>query len=146
YGVFEVEGTVEGQALKAKAKVVVKGLSAVQNVSLATNVKVEPKLPQTVKSYYTDGTIVDLPVTWEDYDKELLSKVGTFAVNGTVEGTDKIVNASIRVTDVTVKGINFAGTRVGFDLAMAIASYTHEPYDTIKSVNDEMIDNKRWTN
>ncbi|MDZ5000623.1 hypothetical protein GNF79_16450, partial [Clostridium perfringens] len=84
----------------------------------------EPKLPQTVKSYYTDGTIVDLPVTWEDYDKELLSKVGTFAVNGTVEGTDKIVNASIRVTDVTVKGINFAGTRVGVDLAMAIASYT----------------------
>ncbi|WHY77094.1 Ig-like domain-containing protein [Neobacillus sp. WH10] len=146
YGVFEVEGTVEGQALKAKAKVVVKGLSAVQNVSLATNVKVEPKLPQTVKAYYTDGTIVDLPVTWEDYDKELLSKVGTFAVNGTVEGTDKIVNVSIRVTDVTVKGINFAGTRVGFDLAMAIASYTHEPFDSIKSVNDEMIDNKRWTN
>ncbi len=146
YGVFEVEGTVEGQALKAKAKVVVKGLSAVQNVSLATNVKVEPKLPQTVKAYYTDGTIVDLPVTWEDYDKELLSKVGTFAVNGTVEGTDKIVNASIRVTDVTVKGINFAGTRVGFDLAMAIASFTNEPNDKIKAVNDEMINGNRWTN
>ncbi|MDZ5000624.1 hypothetical protein GNF79_16455, partial [Clostridium perfringens] len=32
YGLFEVEGTVEGQALKAKAKVVVKGLSAVLNV------------------------------------------------------------------------------------------------------------------
>ncbi|WP_196472215.1 Ig-like domain-containing protein [Bacillus sp. SRB1LM] len=146
YGVFEVEGTVEGQALKVKAKVVVKGLSALQNVSMATNVKVEPKFPQTVKAYYTDGTIVDLPVTWKDYDKDLLSKVGIFVVNGTVEGTDRIVTASIRVSNGAVKGDNIAGFKNGFSLPMAIASFTNEvPNDSVKHLNDNK-DNTRWTN
>lgn len=152
YGVFEVEGTVEGQALKVKARVVVKGLSALQNISMATNVKVEPKLPQTVKAYYTDGTIVDLPVTWKDYDKELLSRVGIFAVNGTVEGTDRVVTATIRVSNEAVKGDNIAETKAGFDLPMAIASFTNDaivkPYskDKIQYVNDGEINDTRWTN
>lgn len=146
YGVFEVEGTVEGQALKVKAKVVVKGLSALQKISMATNVKVEPKFPQTVKAYYTDGTIVDLPVTWKDYDKELLSKVGIFVVNGTVEGTDRVVTASIRVSNEAVKGDNIAGFKNGFSLPMAIASFTNEvPNDSVKHLNDNK-DNTRWTN
>ncbi|MEY8351503.1 Ig-like domain-containing protein [Bacillus cereus] len=152
YGVFEVEGTVEGQALKVKARVVVKGLSALQNTSLATNVKVEPKLPQTVKAYYTDGTIVDLPVTWQDYDKELLSKVGIFVINGTVKGTDKVVTATIRVSNETVKGNNIAGTKAGFDMPMAIASFTNDTIvkpnskDKIQYVNDGAINDTRWTN
>ncbi|WP_369900838.1 Ig-like domain-containing protein [Bacillus manliponensis] len=145
YGVFEVEGTVEGQALKVKAKVVVKGLSALQNISLVTNVSVEPKLPQTVKAYYTDGTIVNLPVTWKDYDKGLLSKVGIFAVNGTVEGTDRVVTASVRVSNETVKGDNIAGTKAGFNLPMAIASFTNAN-DKIQYVNDGKINDSRWTN
>jgi len=146
YGVFEVEGTVEGQALKVKARVVVKGLSALQNISMATNVKVEPKLPQTVKAYYTDGTIVDLPVTWKDYDKELLSKVGIFVINGTVGGTDRIVTASIRVTNKTVQGDNIAGFKNGFILPMAIASFTNEvPNDSVNHINDNK-DYTRWTN
>lgn len=146
YGVFEVEGTVEGQALKVKASVVVKGLSALQNISFATNVKVEPELPQTVKAYYTDGAIVDLPVTWKDYDKELLSKVGTVVINGTVNGTDRVVTASIRVTNETVQGDNIAGFRNGFTLPMAIASFTNEvPSDSVKHINDNK-DNTRWTN
>ncbi|MGG7078238.1 Ig-like domain-containing protein, partial [Clostridium sardiniense] len=152
YGIFEVEGTVEGQSLKAKARVVVKGLSALQNISLATNVKVEPKLPQTVKAYYTDGSIVDVPVTWKDYNKELLNKVGTFSINGTVEGTDKVVSATIRVTNETIKGDNIAGTKTGFDIPMAIASFTNDAIvepnskDRIQYVNDEEINNNRWTN
>lgn len=146
YGVFEVEGTVEGQALKAKARVVVKGLSALQNISIATNVKVEPKLPQTVKAYYTDGTVVDLPVTWKDYDKELLSKVGNFVINGTVNGTDRVLTASIRVSNETVQGDNIAGFKNGFSLPMAIASFTNEvPNDSVKHINDNK-DNTRWTN
>ncbi|MGG7079663.1 Ig-like domain-containing protein, partial [Clostridium sardiniense] len=152
YGIFEVEGTVEGQELKAKARVTVKGLSALQNISLSTNVKVEPKLPQTVKAYYTDGTIVDVPVTWKEYDKDLLSKVGTFIINGAVEGTDRVVTATIRVTDETVKGDNIAGSKVGFDIPMAIASFTNDELvkpgsrDKIQYVNDGEINNTRWTN
>ena len=64
YGVFEVKGTVEGQELKATAKVIVKGISALGNVSLVTNVGVEPSLPDTVKAYYTDGSTKDLSVAW----------------------------------------------------------------------------------
>ena len=74
YGVFEVKGTVEGQELKATAKVVVKGISALGNLALVTNVGVEPTLPDTVKAYYTDGTVKDLAVVWEEYNKELCSE------------------------------------------------------------------------
>ncbi|WP_056476676.1 Ig-like domain-containing protein [Bacillus sp. FJAT-25509] len=152
YGVFEVEGTVEGQALKVKARVVVKGLSALQNISLATNVMVEPKLPQKVKAFYTDGEVVDLPVIWKDYDKALLNKVGIFSINGKVEGTNRIVTASIRVSNETVKGVNIAATKAGFDLPMAIASFTNDTFvnpnskDKIQYVNDGVINDTRWTN
>ncbi|MBX7292788.1 Ig-like domain-containing protein [Clostridium chauvoei] len=158
YGVFEVEGTVEGQELKPTVKVLVKGISAVNNVSMATNIGVEPKLPETVKAYYTDGTSVDMPVVWESYNKELLQTEGTFVINGTLEGLDIVAKANVRVTSNFIKGDNIARGRNGYDLPMAIASYTNDrtvdpaSQDSILKVNDDIIEhdpsraNNRWSN
>ncbi|MDU4884438.1 Ig-like domain-containing protein [uncultured Clostridium sp.] len=158
YGVFEVKGTVEGQELKATAKVIVKGISALGNVSLVTNVGVEPSLPDTVKAYYTDGSTKDLSVAWEDYNKELLLQEGVFEVTGVVDGVNIIAKANIRVSSDIVKGDNIARARNGYDLPMAIASYTNDTkvdaasQDSIEKVNDGLIEhdpnsaNNRWSN
>lgn len=158
YGVFEVKGTVEGQELKATAKVVVKGISALGNLALVTNVGVEPTLPDTVKAYYTDGTVKDLAVVWEEYNKELLLQEGVFEVTGVVDGVDIIAKANIRVSSEVVKGDNIARARNGYDLPMAIASYTNDTtvdsasQDSIEKVNDGLIEhnpsaaNNRWSN
>lgn len=158
YGVFEVKGTVEGQELKATAKVVVKGISALGNLALVTNVGVEPSLPDTVKAYYTDGTVKDLAVAWQEYNKELLLQEGVFEVTGVVDGVDIIAKANIRVSSEVVKGDNIARARNGYDLPMAIASYTNDTtvdaasQDSIEKVNDGLIEhnpsaaNNRWSN
>ncbi|WP_066676877.1 Ig-like domain-containing protein [Clostridium septicum] len=158
YGVFEIEGTVVGQELKPTVKVLVKGVSAVNNISLATNIGVEPKLPESIKAYYTDGTSIDIPVVWEEYNKELLQTEGTFIVNGTLNGVDIVAKASIRVTSNFIKGDNIARGRNGYDLPMAMASYTNDSsidpasQDSISKVNDDVIEhdpnraNNRWSN
>lgn len=158
YGVFEVKGTVEGQELKATAKVIVKGISALGNVALVTNVGVEPSLPDTVKAYYTDGSTKDLSVAWEDYNKELLLQEGVFEVTGVVDGVNSKVKANVRVSSDVVKGDNIARARNGYDLPMAIASYTNDTkvdaasQDSIDKVNDGLIEhnpnaaNNRWSN
>ena len=158
YGVFEVKGSVEGQELKATAKVIVKGISALGNVSLVTNIGVEPNLPDTVKAYYTDGSTKDLSVAWEDYNKELLLQEGVFEVTGVVDGVNIIAKANIRVSSDIVKGDNIARARNGYDLPMAIASYTNDTkvdaasQDSIEKVNDGLIEhdpnaaNNRWSN
>lgn len=158
YGVFEVKGTVEGQELKATAKVIVKGISALGNVALVTNTGVDPSLPDTVKAYYTDGSTKDLSVAWEDYNKELLLQEGVFEVNGVVDGVNSKVKANIRVSSNVVKGDNIARARNGYDLPMAIASYTNDikvdaaSQDSIEKVNDGLIEhdpnaaNNRWSN
>lgn len=152
YGAFEVKGTVEGQELKVIARVIVKGMSALQNISVATGVSVEPILPETIKAYYTDGTVNDVTVNWKEYDRSLLNKIGTFVVEGVVEGTDILAKATIRVSSDTIKGDNIARARNGFDLPMAIASFTNDntidaaSNDRIHYVNDDLIDGNRWTN
>ncbi|MEG1002767.1 MAG: Ig-like domain-containing protein [Clostridium sp.] len=158
YGVFEVKGSVEGQELKAIAKVTVKGISEVENISMATNIKVEPKLPAEVKAYYTDGTSINSKVTWEEYNKELLNKEGTFVIHGSVKGTDIKAKANIRVSKNSILGDNIARARNGYDLPMAIGSYTNDKdidqasEDSITKVNDNIIEhnpnaaNNRWSN
>ena len=158
YGVFEVKGSVEGQELKATVKVIVKGISALGNLALVTNIGVEPNLPDTVKAYYTDGSTKDLSVAWEDYNKELLLQEGVFEVTGVVDGVNSKVKANIRVSSNVVKGDNIARTRNGYDLPMAIASYTNDTkvdaasQDSIEKVNDGLIEhnpnaaNNRWSN
>lgn len=158
YGVFEVKGSVEGEDLKATAKVIVKGISALGNLALVTNTGVEPNLPDTVKAYYTDGSTKDLSVAWEDYNKELLLQEGVFEVTGVVDGVNSKVKANIRVSSNVVKGDNIARARNGYDLPMAIASYTNDTkvdaasQDSIDKVNDGLIEhnpnaaNNRWSN
>lgn len=41
-------------------------------------------LPKTTKVTYGDGTVKNLAITWENYNKANLSKSGSFVINGTV--------------------------------------------------------------
>lgn len=158
YGVFEVEGAVEGQDLKVIANIVVRGISAVENISIATGIKVEPILPTNLKVYSTDGTVKDSLVIWNEYNKELLNNEGEFKIIGVVEGTNIEATANVRVTNESIIGDNIARARNGYDLPMAIASYTNDTTvnpsskDSITKVNDDIIEhnpnatNNRWCN
>ena len=158
YGIFEVEGNALGQELKAIARVTVKGISGLDNNSVATNIGVEPNLSKTVKAYATDGTSKEVEVTWENYDRALLNVEGIFTINGSVEGLDIKAKTTIRVTKNVIKGDNIARARNGYDLPMAIGSYTNDTkvdsasQDRITKVNDDVIEhdpnkaNNRWSN
>lgn len=58
YGTFEISGTAAGYQLKPTATIRVRDTQTGQNISLATPVGMEPKLPESTAVYYTDGASV----------------------------------------------------------------------------------------
>ena len=66
-------------------------------------------LPQTVTVNYTNGTSKDnVAVTWDEVSDELLSKPGTFEVEGEVEGAT--VSAVVTVVDDVPAVLNYTAT------------------------------------
>jgi len=57
-----------------------------------------PALPAAVDVLYDDGSVEALPVAWDAVDPDLLSRIGSFVLGGTVEGTG--LRAKIGVTVV----------------------------------------------
>jgi arabinogalactan endo-1,4-beta-galactosidase len=55
----------------------------------------EPELPSTVKVIYSDDAIREVAVDWDSYPPPLLDKVGSFKLNGRIEGTDSYAVATI---------------------------------------------------
>ncbi|MDQ6422163.1 Ig-like domain-containing protein [Paenibacillus sp. LHD-117] len=153
-GEFTVLGSVEGTTLKASAKVVVKGILAVDNISMAVLRNRTPNLPDRVTAYFSDGTEEQLAVHWEEWPEGSLGTVGTFVVTGTVEGTLLIAKASIRVTDQVGSERNIARAKEGYDYPKAEATFTNNgpaSLDRIEAVNDGVVSygdapHNRWTN
>ena len=69
-----------------------------------------PALPDTVQAYYTDGSIRDVSVAWDNIDASQLQKLHTFTVYGTVSGTDLRAQA-----EITVIGLKNRVTNPGFE-------------------------------
>src|SRR4029453_13484161 len=65
-GEFAVLGSVAGTNIKAKAKVIVKGAVAVEQVSKAVLRSQKPNLPETLTVYFSDGTSEQMAVVWAD--------------------------------------------------------------------------------
>lgn len=141
YGTFTVNGTVEGSSLKPTATVRVRDMLAGQNVSMATPVGVEPKLPDDTAVYYTDGASVRSSVSWQDYDHEQLKKEGIFEVKGVTELGGYEVSASVRVTNDTVQSENHAKNRNGCPYSKAIVSYSEG--NSAVALNDGLLN--KWT-
>ncbi len=94
-------------------------INTITEESVTTYAGVEPILPKVVEVQYNDGSWdnTNVSVKWDPIDSEHYSKIGTFTVYGTVEGTDK--KAVVRVT---VKPTN---------------DYFHKLIEQAKSISNE---------
>ena len=150
YQTFEVLGKVEGLDLEARAKVSVEGIVSVEEVSVTTPIAEAPQLPESVRTYDSNGHVSSAKVTWDAIDPEQYAKEGVFTVNGRLEGTQLTTKLHVRVSAQTEKGANISDQWTGSELPLAFASDSN-PTDPVSNVNDKLISfndrpANRWTN
>ena len=150
YQTFEVLGKVEGLDLEARAKVSVEGIVSVEEVSVTTPIAEAPQLPESVRTYDSNGHVSSAKVTWDAIQSEKYSKEGVFTVNGRLEGTQLTTKLHVRVSVQTEKGANISDQWTGSELPLAFASDSN-PTDPVSNVNDKLISfndrpANRWTN
>ena len=150
YQTFEVLGKVEGLDLEARAKVSVEGIVSVEEVSVTTPIAEAPQLPESVRTYDSNGHVSSAKVTWDAIQSEQYAKEGVFTVNGRLEGTQLTTKLHVRVSAQTEKGANISDQWTGSELPLAFASDSN-PTDPVSNVNDKLISfndrpANRWTN
>ena len=150
YQTFEVLGKVEGLDLEARAKVSVEGVVSVEEVSVTTPIAEAPQLPESVRTYDSNGHISSAKVTWDTIRSEQYAKEGVFTVNGRLEGTQLTTKLHVRVSAQTEQGANISDQWTGSELPLAFASDSN-PSDPVSNVNDKLISfndrpANRWTN
>ena len=150
YQTFEVLGKVEGLDLEARAKVSVEGIVSVEEVSVTTPIAEAPQLPESVRTYDSNGHVSSAKVTWDAIRTEQYAKEGVFTVNGRLEGTQLTTKLHVRVSAQTEKGANISDQWTGSELPLAFASDSN-PTDPVSNVNDKLISfndrpANRWTN
>jgi len=150
YQTFEVLGEVEGLDLEARAKVSVEGIVSVEEVSVTTPIAEAPQLPESVRTYDSNGHVSSAKVTWDAIRPDQYAKEGVFTVNGRLEGTQLTTKLHVRVSAQTEKGVNISDQWTGSELPLAFASDSN-PTDPVSNVNDKLISfndrpANRWTN
>lgn len=156
HGQFEVLGKVEGYELLPHAIVSVKGVLAVEGMSLATVRGIPAELPDRVMVYYTDQTKSEISVKWDDTGVDYHT-VGITQVTGVLEDIRIPVTASVRVTEALEEikeSKNYAKQWTGSQFPAALASFTNDQEgskDHIAYVNDTVINfeampHNRWSN
>lgn len=150
YQTFEVLGKVEGIDLEARAKVSVEGIVSVEEVSVTTPIAEAPQLPESVRTYDSNGHVSSAKVTWDAIRPDQYAKEGVFTVNGRLEGTQLTTKLHVRVSAQTEKGANISDQWTGSELPLAFASDSN-PTDPVSNVNDKLISfndrpANRWTN
>ena len=150
YHSFDVLGKVEGIENKAHAKVSVEGIIAVEEVTTTTPVSEAPQLPESVRTYHSNGQVSSAKVTWDAIDPSQYATEGSFTVTGHVEGTQLPTKIHVRVSAQTETGANISDQWTGSELPLAFASDSN-PSDSVANVNDKLISfndqpANRWTN
>lgn len=150
YQIFEVLGKVEGLDLEARAKVSVEGIVSVEEVSVTTPIAEAPQLPESVRTYDSNGHVSSAKVTWDTIHPDQYAKEGVFTVNGRLEGTQLTTKLHVRVSAQTEQGANISDQWTGSELPLAFASDSN-PSDPVSNVNDKLISfndrpANRWTN
>lgn len=102
-GTFTVMGKVAGTKIQAVATVHVKEspvqtpyITSLSPVFVETVVGTPPVMPSVVTATYSDLSIAQVSVVWDQIDASLYSKVGSNTVKGAVEGT--LLKAEAKVT------------------------------------------------
>ena len=150
YQTFEVLGKVEGLDLDARAKVSVEGIVSVEEVSVTTPIAEAPQLPESVRTYDSNGHVSSAKVAWDAVRPDQYAKEGVFTVNGRLEGTQLTTKLHVRVSAQTEQGANISDQWTGSELPLAFASDSN-PTDPVSNVNDKLISfndrpANRWTN
>ena len=150
YQTFEVLGKVEGLDLEARAKVSVEGIVSVEEVSVTTPTAEAPQLPESVRTYDSNGHVSSAKVTWDAIRPDQYAKEGVFTVTGRLEGTQLTTKLHVRVSAQTEQGANISDQWTGSELPLAFASDSN-PSDPVSNVNDKLISfndrpANRWTN
>lgn len=150
YHSFDVLGKVEGIENEAHAKVSVEGIIAVEEVTTTTPVSEAPQLPESVRTYHSNGQVSSAKVTWDAIDQSQYATEGSFTVTGHVEGTQLPTKLHVRVSAQTETGANISDQWTGSELPLAFASDSN-PSDSVANVNDKLISfndqpANRWTN
>ena len=150
YHSFDVLGKVEGIENEAHAKVSVEGIIAVEEVTTTTPVSEAPQLPESVRTYHSNGQVSSAKVTWDAIDPSRYATEGSFTVTGHVEGTQLPTKLHVRVSAQTETGANISDQWTGSELPLAFASDSN-PSDSVANVNDKLISYNdqpanRWTN
>ena len=150
YHSFDVLGKVEGIENEAHAKVSVEGIIAVEEVTTTTPVSEAPQLPESVRTYHSNGQVSSAKVTWDAIDPSQYATEGSFTVIGHVEGTQLPTKLHVRVSAQTETGANISDQWTGSELPLAFASDSN-PSDSVANVNDKLISYNdqpanRWTN
>ena len=68
-----------------------------------------PKLPDTVKAVYSDGTEEDVTVGWDKISEDQTAQTGTFFVTGVTEKGDK-VSVTVNMIDQVAALLNYSTT------------------------------------
>ena len=147
-GSFEVEGTVEGFSGKAVCKVTVKKIeektedkiTSLKAAEVTTNLGMAPKLPAKVQATYESGKTADVAVTWDEVSEEKYAAVGSFEVEGTVEGFSNKAKCEVTVGDAVVTKFDVVNVTV-------VAGYLPEIPETVKayfSDGTEKTVNVKW--
>ena len=141
YGVFVVKGTVEGQALRPTATVVVKGAVAVQQFTTAIPAGFLPTLPDRVTVFYSDGTTDQRPAVWDACTQDMFTEVGSVVtVYGDVDGMQTQID--VRVSDQGSYNENdsFIAYRNGFYLPLPFSSFSNMAgSDSVGNIYDNQI-------
>ena len=150
YHSFDVLGKVEGIENEAHAKVSVEGIIAVEEVTTTTPVSEAPQLPESVRTYHSNGQVSSAKVTWDAIDPSQYATEGSFTVTGHVEGTQLPTKLHVRVSAQTETGANISDQWTGSELPLAFASDSN-PSDSVANINDKLISYNnqpanRWTN
>ncbi|KRE71347.1 Ig-like domain-containing protein [Paenibacillus sp. Soil750] len=73
-------------------------VASVKGVNAATIAGKAPQLPAVVTQVFTDATTKQVPVTWDSIDSSKYASVGSFTVNGTIDGSAIQAVANVAVT------------------------------------------------
>ncbi len=149
-GSFDVIGVVGQSSVAVKATVWVRAtppgqINTIDPVARTTAVGVQPALPTQVTVQYNDGSRERLAVTWANITAEQLAQVGTFEVNGTVNGTGSTTAvATITVTDGSAPQPDTTAPELSITVSPSTAEsgwYLTKPVTVTATATDNVTEN-----
>jgi hypothetical protein len=145
-GSFTVKGVVDGTNIEAEATVFVRvtnevTINSIPDENVTTSVGRPPVLPSIIEAYYNDGSIdnINVPVTWETYDPNLLNQAATFTIRGTVPGTSVLAKVNVTVVERTITSIANASASTIAGVAPVLPPKVNAVYDNGTNASVDVV-------